>query len=98
MLHGVDAARWAARPGRDHLGPPDRQPGFKDPKIVDLNEATALAKWRSTERDLEAGLDPELRKRLDALRLEDANLLRRHPVRQVDLAPVDRDYTLRRTG
>lgn len=66
--------------------------------IMDMNDAAALARWRSTEQALERGLDPELRRRLDALRLEDARLLRRTPIRPVDPLARHRDPILKRTG
>ena len=40
------------------------------------NRSAILAKWRVTERALEVGLDPELVKRLDDLRVQDMQLMR----------------------
>ena len=71
---------------------------FRNRPSMDMNDAAALAQWRSTEQALERGLDPELRRRLDALRLEDARLLRRSPIRPVDPLARHRDPILKRTG
>jgi hypothetical protein len=63
-----------------------------------MTDAAALARWRSTEQAFERELDPELRARLDAFRLEDAKLLRREPYRPVDPAALYREPILKRTG
>ena len=89
MACKADEAPWAS-PRQDRC--------TRDPTIVEMNDAAALARWRSTEQAMERGLDPEIRKRLDALRLEDARLLRRHPIRPLDPAARFQDPLLRRTG
>lgn len=61
-----------------------------------------LATWRRNEQAMESGLNPDLAKRLDDLRAEDARLLARSPrhrsVRMVESGPMTTDVTLRRTG
>ena len=67
--------------------------------VDSLDRSDVLAKWRRNEQALEAGLDPELAKRLDDLRAEDARLWRssRYAIRSLDerARPMP---PLRRTG
>jgi len=67
--------------------------------VDSLDRSDVIARWRRNEQALEAGLDPELAKRLDELRAEDARLWRgsRYAIRSLDerVRPVT---PLRRTG
>lgn len=62
------------------------------------NRSAAIAKWRMAERALEVGLDPDVVKRLDDLRVEDAQLMQRPSLRTAAPAACPDPPTLRRVS
>jgi hypothetical protein len=67
-IRAVMSVRWSARQGAP----------------MNAYSRAELAKWRKAETGLEAGLDEDTRKRLDALRVQDARLLAPFSVRAAD--------------
>jgi hypothetical protein len=82
------------------MGVPQPTSSSQESLPVDHTDSSdVLATWRRAERNLEAGLDPDLLKRLDELRAEDARLWRgsRYAIRSLD-ERAGPGPTLRRTG
>jgi hypothetical protein len=62
------------------------------------HRSTVLAKWRMAERAFEVGLHPDVVKRLDDLRVQDAQLMQRPSFRTADPAARDDQATLTRVS